>query len=127
MIRVIFSLLLAATLSKVDNISIPQSGCNFIVDSNSAGFNFQTCSTPTNPTSSDWYQCMGQCCPGQSEAPSLSALLSCKQRKSTSQDISLTSIIVFAVLAIIASTIFMCFCGIVIKLLKSFQRYRVGQ
>jgi hypothetical protein len=125
----ILSLLLAIACGKVDNISIPQAGCSFMVDSNSTGFNFQTCSTPTNAINSDWSQCIAECCPGQSasDLPSLNALVSCKQRLSLSQSLSLTSIIVFTVLAIIVSTIFVCFCGIVIKLLKSMQRNRVGQ
>lgn len=39
----------------------------------------------------------------------------------------MTTIIIFAVIAIIAFTIFLCFCGIIMRLLKSLYRNRVAQ
>jgi hypothetical protein len=110
-------------------ITIDQAGCTFLVN-NSNNFTFIYCNTPNQLAQNNWTQCLAECCPKQSSefhTPSMSALTLCQIKKIDSQNISLTTIIIFAVIAVIALAIFICFCAIILKLLKSLYRNRVMQ
>lgn len=113
-------------------ISITQSGCSFLVRSRPGNWSFLYCNTPNDLALANWTSCITKCCPNQandtlSASPNSNTLNTCQAKDTNSLPFSLTSIIVFAVIAVIALAIFVCFCGIIMKLLKSLYQNRVMQ
>lgn len=112
-------------------ISISQTGCSFLVRSSPGNWSFLYCNTPNDLGLANWTSCITKCCPNQANdalsAPNTNTLNTCKTKDIASLPFSLTSIIVFAVIAVIALAIFVCFCGIIIKLMKSLYQNRVTQ
>lgn len=132
-----FVLMLAVTvLVRGDNstqvIPITQSGCSFLVRNRPGNWSFVYCNTPNDLALANWTSCIAKCCPNQlndtlSASPSANTLNSCQAKDTSLLPFGLTTIIVFAVIAVIALSIFVCFCGIIMKLLKSLYQNRVMQ
>ena len=129
-------LLAVIAIGRSDNstkvVSITQTGCSFLVRRRPGNWSFLYCNTPNDLALADWTSCIAKCCPKQanetiSASPNSNTLTACQAKETSSLPFSLTSIIVFAVIAVIALAIFVCFCGIIIKLLKSLYQNRVMQ